>query len=162
MGKHLRMGYIALPVAAMLALGGCADDGRGGNEMGGTLAGAAVGGLVGSQFGWGSGRLAATAAGTLLGAYIGNSIGRQLDEADRVRMREAERRAYSAPLNQPIIWDNPNSGNSGSITPIRDGQSTTGRYCREFQSEVTVGGQKQSAHGTACREPDGSWRIVSG
>ena len=162
MRKQLLMPLCALPLAAMLALGGCADNGQGGNEVGGTLAGAAVGGLVGSQFGWGSGRLAMTAAGTLLGAYIGNSIGRQLDEADRIRMEQAERRAYAAPLNQPIIWDNPNTGNSGSITAIRDGQTTSGLYCREFQSEVTVGGQKQSAHGTACREPDGSWRIVNG
>ena len=37
----------------------------------------------------------------------------------------------------------------------------SGAYCREFQSEVVVGGEKQNAHGTACREPDGSWRIVS-
>jgi surface antigen len=156
------------PVLAMAALvgaltmSGCANDGAGGKEVGGTMAGAALGGLLGSQMGHGDDRLAATAIGTLLGAYIGNSIGRQLDAEDRQRMKAAETRAYDSPLNEPITWDNPGTGNSGSVTPIRDGHSTAGLYCREFQSEVTVGGEKQNAHGTACREPDGSWRIVNG
>ena len=103
---------------------------------------------------------AMTAMGTLAGAAIGNSIGRKLDEEDRRRIREAEMRSYGSPLNEPIVWNNPSNGHAGSITPIRDGRSNTGRYCREFQSEVTVGGERQNAHGTACQEPDGSWRIV--
>ena len=153
----------AIPALVLtLAAAGCADDGRGGNEVGGTLVGAALGGLVGSQFGHGNERLAMTAAGTLFGAYIGNSIGRKMDAEDRRRMREAEMHAYAAPLNQPIVWNNPNTGNSGSVTPIRDGRSNAGKYCREFQSEVVVGGERQHAHGTACQEPDGSWRIVNG
>jgi len=39
--------------------------------------------------------------------------------------------------------------------------STTGRYCREFQQEVKIGGVKERAYGTACRNPDGSWEVVS-
>lgn len=35
-----------------------------------------------------------------------------------------------------------------------------GRYCREYQTTVMVGGQPQSSYGTACRMPDGTWRIV--
>lgn len=34
-------------------------------------------------------------------------------------------------------------------------------YCREFTKVVNVGGQAQSAYGQACRQPDGSWQIVS-
>lgn len=34
-------------------------------------------------------------------------------------------------------------------------------YCREFTKVVNVGGQAQSAYGQACRQPDGSWEIVS-
>jgi surface antigen len=163
MRRILNITFLAIPaLASALTLTSCADNGQGGNEVGGTLIGAGIGGLIGSQFGHGGGALAATAAGTLLGAYIGNSIGRQMDAEDRRRMREAEMRAYTSPLNQPITWNNPNNGNSGYITPIRDGHSQSGAYCREFQSEVVVGGEKQNAHGTACREPDGSWRIVNG
>ncbi len=35
-----------------------------------------------------------------------------------------------------------------------------GQHCREYQSQVTVGGLPQPAYGVACLQPDGSWRIV--
>jgi hypothetical protein len=31
--------------------------------------------------------------------------------------------------------------------------------CREFNTPVTIGGQQQQAYGTACLQPDGSWKI---
>ncbi len=145
-------------VAAALALAGCAE---GNNRTGATLVGAGLGGLLGSQFGSGDGRLAMTALGTLAGAAIGSNVGKKMDQADRQRMREAEQRAYAAPLNETIIWNNPNSGNSGYVKPIRDGRTQQGQYCREFQSEITVGGQREQGYGRACQQPDGSWKIVS-
>ncbi|HWK44740.1 MAG TPA: hypothetical protein VNT30_08455 [Stellaceae bacterium] len=33
-------------------------------------------------------------------------------------------------------------------------------YCREYQSTQVINGQPQNVVGTACRQPDGSWRIV--
>jgi surface antigen len=45
---------------------------------------------------------------------------------------------------------------------VRDGTDTrTGAYCREFQQTVTIGGKTESAYGTACRQPDGTWKVVS-
>lgn len=41
--------------------------------------------------------------------------------------------------------------------PYTDNQ---GRYCREYQSTLIVGGMSQPGYGTACLQPDGSWRIV--
>lgn len=35
-----------------------------------------------------------------------------------------------------------------------------GRYCREFQTSVRVGGRSQPSYGTACRQPDGDWQVV--
>jgi surface antigen len=148
----------AMAVISALALAGCAE---GQNETGATLTGAALGGLLGSQFGGGDGRLAMTALGTLAGAAIGNRVGKRMDDVDRMKMREAEQRAYGAPLNETIIWNNPNTGHSGTVTPIRDGRRSSGEYCREFQSEINVGGQREKGYGTACQQPDGSWKIVS-
>lgn len=34
-------------------------------------------------------------------------------------------------------------------------------YCREYTREVIVDGRPAQAYGRACRQPDGSWRIVS-
>jgi len=146
-----------LAVASALTLGGCAE---GNNRTGATLIGAGLGGLLGSQFGSGGGQLAMTALGTVAGAAIGSSIGKRMDEVDRMRMREAEQRAYAAPLNETIIWNNPKTGNSGTVTPVRDGRRQSGEYCREFQSEIVVGGQREKGYGTACQQPDGSWKIM--
>lgn len=146
-------------LVSALALSGCAEN-AGQKETGGALLGAALGGLLGSQFGSGGGRLAATAFGTLAGAAVGSSIGRNMDEVDRMKMRQAERVAYTAPLNETIVWNNPDSGNHGSFTPVRDGRTDGGAYCREFQSEIIVGGKKEEGFGTACRQPDGTWKIV--
>lgn len=146
-------------LALILLLPACQGQNMGNKQTFGTLGGAAVGGLLGSNIGKGSGRLAATAAGVVLGGWLGNEIGASLDQADRSAMSSATSRAYTAPVGQQITWNNPQSGNAGTITPVRDGYSTSGSYCREFQQTITVGGQKQQAYGQACRQPDGSWKI---
>jgi surface antigen len=150
---------MAAALAGPLMLSGCTSD-SGPNQTGGTLVGAALGGLVGSQFGHGGGRLAMTAIGTLAGAAIGSNIGKQLDDNDRRRMREAEARAYTAPINEPIVWNNPDNGHSGTVKPVRDGHRGD-EYCREFESDIAVGGKHEKGYGTACQQPDGSWKIVS-
>ena len=127
----------------------------------GALGGAALGGWAGAQIGKGDTRLAATAAGVLLGALVGSEIGRSLDEADRQKAYRANQVASTAPIGQTITWNNPDSGNHGSVTPVRDGTHTaTGAYCREYQQTVYIGGQAESGYGTACRQPDGSWQVV--
>ncbi len=149
--------------AAMVAgalLVGCSTQNTGPNETGGTLIGAAAGGLVGSQFGSGSGKLAATGIGVLLGGLIGNNVGKQMDANDRARALQAQQAAYAAPVGQKIVWNNPDNGHSGTVVPVREGSDASGNYCREFQSTVMIGGQPQQAYGTACRQADGSWKVV--
>lgn len=150
-------------VAATLALTGCQTDSWGTKQTVGTGAGAVLGGLAGSQVGGGSGRLWATGAGVLLGALVGSEVGASLDRADRMYMSQAQSRAYTAPVGETIVWNNPESGNHGTYKAVREGKSqTTGRYCREYQQTVYVGGKQESAYGTACQQPDGSWEIVNG
>jgi surface antigen len=147
--------------AAALLLGACAESGYGTKQTAGGLIGAAGGGLLGSQFGSGKGALAATAAGVLLGAFLGSEVGKSMDEVDRQRAQQAMRSAQTAPVGQPIVWNNPNTGNSGQVVAVRDGtDARTGAYCREFQETVTIGGKPEQAYGTACRQPDGSWKVT--
>lgn len=154
----MKLKTVTAAVVIVLFTAACQNAGP--KESVGTLGGAALGGLLGSQFGKGSGKLAATGAGVFLGALIGNQIGRGLDDVDRMKMDQANHRAQSAPIGESIAWNNPNSGNTGTVTPVRDGTSSSGEYCREFQQTITVGGSTEQAYGTACRQPDGSWRIV--
>ena len=67
-----------LVVAAVSAivLSGCVVT----NQQGGTLVGAGLGGLLGSQFGGGTGQLAATGLGVLAGGLLGSQIGQHMDQ----------------------------------------------------------------------------------
>ena len=82
-----------------------------------------------------------------------------LNESQERALEHAQINATTAPIGESIIWTE--GAASGTVTATREGTSTAGRYCREFQQKVTVGGQTQEAYGTACMQPDGSWEIVS-
>lgn len=152
---------VSMATLLVVSVAGCESMG-GQKQTGGTLLGGAAGAIAGAQFGSGSGRIAAAAVGTLLGALVGSEVGRSLDKADLAYANQANSRAQTAPVGQPIQWNNPQTGNYGTITPVRDGTDTrTGAYCREFQQTVTIGGKTESAYGTACRQPDGTWKVVS-
>jgi hypothetical protein len=45
--------------------------------------------------------------------------------------------------------------------PTPPHRTVDGRYCREYQATVTVDGMPQPRSGTACLQPDGSWRVVN-
>jgi surface antigen len=133
---------------------------QGNKQMVGTGAGALVGGILGSNVGGGKGQLWATGAGALIGALVGSEIGASLDNADRAAAGGAYSRAHAAPVGETVSWNNPESGNHGTVTPTRDGYSSSGRYCREYQQTIVVGGKTQTGYGTACQQPDGTWEIV--
>lgn len=147
-------------VIASFSLAACQTN-RGDKEVVGNLGGAVAGGLLGAQIGDGSGQIIAAAAGTFLGAYLGGEIGRLLDKADMLYAQRATTQAHSAPIGESVSWDNPESGNYGSVTPTREGKSSYGRYCREYQQVITVGGRQEQGVGQACQNPDGTWEIIS-
>lgn len=149
---------IAASAIALLTTGCLGNTGP--KQAFGGLGGAALGGFLGSQLGKGTGQLALTAAGAVIGGLVGSEVGRSLDSADRLQAAQASQLAQSAPIGQSITWNNPDSGNYGSVTPTRDGISSAGSYCREYQQRITVGGRTQSGYGTACRQADGSWELL--
>lgn len=162
--KSRRFRATGVAVAAVMSLGilsGCVTD-RGNKEIMGSVLGAGLGGWAGSKIGKGNGQLAATAAGVVLGGLLGNSVGTSLDRADQAYATRAQQDALHAPVGQTISWSNPQSGNSGYVTPTREGtHSRTGAYCREYQTEIIVGGQEQVGYGTACQMPNGDWQVQS-
>lgn len=124
----------------------------------GGITGAIVGGILGAQIGAGQGRDAAIMLGALAGAMVGSNIGRHLDEHDEARAQtvlEQNRTGESS------YWVNPDSGAAITMVPTNTYQSSTGQYCREYQTEVVVGGNKEKAYGTACRQLDGTWKIIN-
>lgn len=81
------------------------------------------------------------------------------NEQQRREFETAQVRAMTTPIGETIYWNEGNA--SGQVTATRDGTSSSGRYCREFQHVVTIGGKREQSYGTACRQPDGSWKVIS-
>lgn len=138
------------------------QDCPGNKEMIGTVAGAILGGLLGSQVGKGSGRKVATVVGAVAGGYAGNRFGESLDCKDQQYHTQTAHEALEyQPSGRPSTWSNPDSGHSGSIMPTRTWQRETGQYCRDYTQSIIVDGRVEEAIGTACREENGTWQIVS-
>ena len=147
---------IAPVVLCAVLLVSCANVGP--KAQVGAATGAAAGGLIGAAAGGGAEGII---AGVLLGGLLGGAIGDSLDQRDRQLAQQANQRALETyKVGQASTWTNPDSGHSGSITPTKTFQNNQGQYCREYQQTVTVGGETEQAYGTACRQPDGSWRVV--
>jgi surface antigen len=142
-----------LGVSVLLA--GCSQDTK--NQDVGTVVGGALGGLLGAQVGSGSGRVAAAVAGSIAGSLIGGSIGKSMDELDRMKATQA---LEKTPTGQTSTWQNPDTGNSYSVTPTQTYTSDGGAPCRDYTTEGWIDGKREIIKGTACRQPDGTWRTV--
>lgn len=160
-----------------------------GDEAMSTIVGAVIGGVIGGQFGnGGDDRALGAVAGAVLGGAAGNSMANSGCDgayARGSRYREPVQtydngydysganysyyddesdyygRAFeTAEPYQRVRWDDPRSGNYGYVEPSDWYQDDSGNDCRQFEQTIYIDGRPQRGTGTACREPDGSWRIV--
>jgi len=139
----------------LVALSGCASPPK--QEQAGMVIGGVLGGVLGSQVGHGHGRTAATIVGTIVGAAIGGAVGRSMDEQDRIKTAHT---LETVRTGVPSQWRNPDTGNVYTVTPTRTIETAQGP-CREYTIDALIGGKKEQVVGTACRQPDGSWRVVN-
>lgn len=158
----MKIATILIAGAMVISLAACEGNKYGQKQTGGAILGGIAGGLLGSQVGGGKGKLAATAAGTLLGVFLGSEVGKSLDRADQMyARRNAQSALETTPVGQASTWSNPDSGHSGSVTPTKTYQTAQGTNCREYQQTVTISGRTETAYGRACRQSDGSWKIIN-
>src|SRR5262245_22335223 len=125
----------------------------------GTLLGAGLGAGIAAAAGGGGGWIAGAA---IMGGLLGGVIGNRLDARDKRMATQAAQQAFEQNrVGQTSVWNNPDSGHSGSITPTRTYQLANGQYCREYRQTITIGNDQHQAYGTACRQSDGTWTIQS-
>lgn len=141
-------------VITTVSLVGCADMTK---QDVGTVSGGVIGGLVGSQFGKGGGQLLGVGIGALAGAMIGGAIGKNMDDTDKLKMNQA---LETTPVGQPAYWQNQKTGSSYTVVPTKNVSVHGNKYCREYRTTADVAGKQQQVYGTACRQPDGSWKIA--
>jgi surface antigen len=143
-------------LAGALALGGC-DMTSSGGEGPGTLTGAFSSASSGSASGRGGSAAAVAVTNAALGGLIGGKLGASLNDDDRRLAYEAQIVAldHGAP-GAPVPWRNPASGRYGNIVP-GPAYDQKGVKCRGFSHTVTINRELETARGTACRGPDGTW-----
>jgi surface antigen len=128
--------------------------------------GTAIGAVTGGALAYGLGKDSSNKdiwliLGVAAGGLIGNNIGAQLDERDRLLAGQTVQQTLERAPDQSVgSWSNPNTGHSGTVTPTATRIASTGQPCREFITTVKIGGVEQQGYGTACRQADGSWKIV--
>ena len=97
----------------------------------------------------------------LAGGLIGQKLGKSLDAADRKAALVAEYKALEATqAGQAVAWANAASGHGGSVTaaqPYRVGSQN----CRQYTHTFAMGSPSQTVKGTACRNGDGSWTLLT-
>lgn len=142
-------------IVSVFLLGGCADMGPKQGAGGGL--GAIVGAVVGSQIGLGGDEITGALLGGLIGGLVGSEIGRLLDEEDKKRLAEARQQALAS--GTMVAWNNPESGNSGQVTPKR-AYTSDGSSCWEYDNDVNAGGKEETLSLSACEQPDGTWKEV--
>ena len=98
--------------------------------------------------------------GAAVGGLLGNRIGAAMDDEDRRRAYEAQMAALETGRSgAPVSWRNPDSGRYGTIVP-GPAYEQRGMNCRQYTHTIYMEGRPETARGTACRNPDGSWTPV--
>jgi surface antigen len=143
----LAVGVVMIPLCSA-----CATAGR---QQTGAVLGAGAGALAGTAIS--HGHAGGAIIGGILGALLGSEMGRQMDAIDELKL---SRSLESTPSYQPVNWVNPDTGGAYTVTPTRTYTRESGLPCREFRMIGNVGSQSQELVGTACRQGDGSWKIV--
>jgi surface antigen len=125
-------------------LASCQSGSMGQNTAVGAGLGAAIGGLGCAAFGGKPGACLALAGA---GALIGGSIGAQIDQRDQQRreaaLQEARRQA------RPVSWKNPQTGNRGTITPLR-AVVQNNQNCQVVKETYFKNGEPHSGETTVC------------
>jgi len=154
---------IALATTLSVGLSGCftADPNSDDEKLVmGTMLGAVLGGVLGYQTG-GSYPLIMASLGFMAGGAGGYMVAEELTKYDRVAMKDiAYKSLTKAEIGETMTWANNQSGNGGSITPVRSYTDGNGRLCREFEISLKVTQNTKQGKDIACQTARGDWVII--
>jgi surface antigen len=92
--------------------------------------------------------------GAALGGVLSGPVGASLTDDDRAAAWNAQVAALNS--GQRRSW----RGDHGVFGFIEPG-AATGGGCRAYSQTIFIAGRPTHGHGTACKQPDGSWKMTS-
>jgi surface antigen len=160
----MKLGKLLLATAVTIGLLGTgASQSRADNELLGGLLGGAAGAGLGAAFGGAKGAAIGGVAGLALGALSANQFSRS--ERRREQSYAAPPPQYSQGYAPPPQYGYqpaaPQAYAAPSYPAPRPTTAYGTSYCREYSSTTVIDGVSRVTHGTACRQADGTWRIVN-
>jgi len=97
---------------------------------------------------------------SVVGGIGGSKIGFEMGAEERLTAANAEYRALEyGQSGAPLEWNGKTASHHGSIVPGKPYQQGS-RYCRAYTHTVYVTSAPETATGTACRDPDGTWKTI--
>ena len=103
----------------------------------------------------------ATVAGAVVGGIVGSEVGKSMDQQDRLLAQQAELAALERGQSGVATpWRNPDNGRYGEVVPSKV-YKREADYCRDYTHTIFIDGRPQTMRGTACRNGDGTWRNVA-
>ena len=137
-------------------------DCRNAPDPAGIIAGALIGGLLGNAVGNGGGRTGTTVAGVIVGGAVGAALTNNLSCEDRSYAYKTYSEGFNAGRpNATYRWQNPNGDHRGEFRVGTYYNDPSGFRCANYSQSIYVQGRPQEARGRACRQPDGTWAIIS-
>jgi surface antigen len=148
--------FLAIGLAS-ISLIGCANMTR---EESGNMIGALLGGALAYELGKDSSNKEIwVATGLIGGALAGGHYAVLTQKGQLMHQSAIHSNLETAQDNSTTSWNNPNNNEHGSVT-VRNTNVNNGTPCREFTQTIYVGGKAVQGYGTACRQADGSWKII--
>jgi surface antigen len=130
--------------------------------MGTILGGGALGGA--SYFLSKGGKYAVpiTVAGTAIGALVGSGIGDSMDKVDQLSHLATMQIALEKnPIDEVSNWSNPENGTGGAVVPKQTFQKPSGQFCRSYEYHIMHDTKVSSGKGLACRnDKNGKWETI--
>jgi surface antigen len=148
------LGSIALVMAALLPLGGCAEKEK---EVVAPVFGAGVGLAAGSAIGSTAAEAGLGAAGFVVGLAVAPYLGKR----DVAYFDQAIEQAAARPLGESVRWRNPNTGTTGEIKVIGEEKLFAAKQCRKLRSSVTTENEMSFEEMVVCRDNAQPWYIHS-
>ncbi len=140
-------------LAALLVLGGCTSssiDTRGASSLGAFAGGQSAGNAPG-----------VVAMSSMMGGLAAGPAGARLGDDERRLALAAEFRALEQTQpGEAVSWRSETGAFAGQVVPgapYRVGSQD----CRQYTHTVSTVAGTETARGTACRNPDGSWALLS-
>lgn len=160
MAKLMRT--IALATTLSVGLSGCFTADPNSDEeklVMGTMLGAVLGGVAGYYI-VGSYPVIGATLGFMAGGGAGYLVAEELTKYDRTAMKDTAYKSLTqAEVGETMSWGNNQSGNGGSITPVRSYTDGNGRLCREFEISLTTQDETREGKDIACQTVRGDWVI---